>query len=321
MYAGSWQEDPWPSTTPRDHWDNGAWSDHGAGQRTKSPGRLRSPRSRGREGKGKDKAKGKAKEKPQVESQPDGARVPHLDAVPTPPTLPALTLPTSSASSTQETAGSEAQAKLDALINSLVSAKETLPPAVLQALGEHTTSHTMQESKVLHRAVSAKTTARKELAKIRTARATYLTAWDSYLTQLVGVLESQFKDQDAMLLKYQEAEDRWQQQLREAAATLSKLSVDKQDREDAGDVEEADMDTDTAMDEMISACVKDVQERSRQRREQLQLLLRGAREVDGTPAPIKRESSRTPRRSNKDGTAVTGPEVHCISDSPPGHAQ
>ena len=328
LEVGKYYNPPPPSPWRPQLWDN-QWEEQREGQRprpwrgrTPSPrGRNPSPRGRAKDGKGKEKSKGKPKGKAQSEAQPEASKVPHLESIPTPPVLPPLILPTSSTSSSQDSASSEAQAKLDALINSLVSAKETLPPAILQALGEHTTTHTMQESKVLHRAVSAKTTARRELAKIRTARATYLTSWDFYLTQLAGVLESQFKDQDAMLQKYQDAEDKWQQQLKEAAATLSKLSADKPGRDEAVEADEVDMETDTAMDGKIQECVKDVQARARQRREQLQLLLQGARAVDLTSGTVKRETSRTPRRGNRETAMVDGPEIHSISDSPPGKAQ
>ena len=170
-YAPTWTEDPW---VQQGQWQHpNTWQDRR--RRTPSPRRLRSPRGRGRENadKGKGKGKGKDKSGKTAHQPPLTPGAPQIGALPAPPTLPALTPPSAVSVPNPDAAPSEAQCKLDALINSLVSVKETLPPAVMQALGEHTASSTAQESKILHQWVNAKTKARKELAKLRTARATY----------------------------------------------------------------------------------------------------------------------------------------------------
>ena len=226
---------------------------------------------------------------------------PQIGALPVPPTLPALVLPSAASVPSTDAAPSEAQCKLDALISSLVSVKETRPPAVMQALGEHTASRTAQESKLLHQWVNAKTKARKELAKLRTARATYLSAWDGYLAQVFSVLETQFKERDTTLANYQ---------LKEATATLSRLTKDKQEEHVDEDMEDGD----GLPDDKISECVQHVQEQARKRREQLQILLKGARDAQKEGLEIKREHSRTPRRAPVDGGS--GPVVHNIGDSP-----
>ena len=269
-------------------------------------------------GKGKDKSKEKGKGKGSdigKSSQP----VPLLQALPPPqPSLPSST--TSSTVPAVDAGSNEAQAKLDQLLSTLSNTKEALPPAVMQLMGEYSSSSTNAESKALLRAVKAKTAAKRELAKLRASKGTFMSAWSTYLGQVSELLEKQLLEQQSALQQYDEAETKWEDQLKEASQTLARLSTGKEDALVEGmDAEDQTMATDSAeMDVKIAASVEAVKQTAKA---QAANLLQALRQAQAT-AEVKDErrgASRTPRR-NQTSAMVDIPSSPELGDAPPGKA-
>ena len=273
-------------------------------------------------GKGKDKSKDKGKGK-----GADGGKskqsVPQLQMLPQPPALAQPSLPNASAASAataSETTTNDAQAKLDQLLTTLTSSKEVLPPSVMQILGEYSSSSTNAESKALLRAVKAKTAAKRELAKLRASKGTFMSAWSAYLAQVSELLEKQLAEQQAALQQYDEAEIKWEEQLKEASQSLARLSTGKEDGpDDAMEADDHSVTAETAeMDSKIAASVEAVK---RTANAQAASLLQALRQAQ-TAAEVKEErrgASRTPRR-NAGNAPVDIPSSPELAEAPPGKA-
>ena len=200
-------------------------------QPPESPGRRPGgrPNSRGRQkgqgkGQGKDKGKHKGgKTKDKSNGKADKSTRPDLTALPAVPAPPPLSMPGNASSAPNGTA-TEAQQKLDALLSTLRSSRESLPAEVVNLLGDHEAAASQQKGRALHRAVTSQTTARKELLRVQDARRAYLASWAEYTTKLQALLQKQQADQETALTEFNTNEAHWKQQLREASSTLAALS-------------------------------------------------------------------------------------------------
>ena len=225
---------------------------------------------------------------------------PQLQALPPPPPTPALPVP---AAGLTETPASEAQQRLDMLLGTLRSTRETLPPDVAKLLGEQEFQDAQQQAKALHKAVSNQTAARKELHRVRSARRQYVQSWSAYTEQLSLLLQKQLAEQERAVSAFNDTEAQWAAQLQDASSTLSRLSggtqtilsdseeMDTQDRAKAGDLED---------DPWKSAeASRELQKRQQHLGDMLARVAAKAKE-DAAMADSKRDNSRTPRRGVKD---------------------
>ena len=280
-----------------------------------SSGRVPSPRQRNqsprRTGKGRDKGKGKGKGKDVGKdgkqgkgnpSQPPGIVPPSLPALPPPPKVPPL--PKASPSPPpSDAAASDAQVKLDALLTTLRSSKDALPPEIAHLVGESELAASQQQSKALHKAINAQDAARKELHKVQNARRAYLASWSSYVGQLQTLLATQMEEQDQALQDFQKHEQRWQKQLKEASKTLAALSRGKGDTADKDGpatvnlTSGSDMDEDSEDSKQDPWAALDQAQKLRDGQQELAAALSRAREKAEIAAKqAKRDSSRSPRR-------------------------
>ena len=275
-----------------------------------SKGRVPSPRQRNqsprRTGKGRDKGKGKGKGKDVGKdgkqgkgnpSQPPGIVPPSLPALPPPPKVPPL--PKASPSPPpSDAAASDAQVKLDALLTTLRSSKDAA-----HLVGESELAASQQQSKALHKAISAQDAARKELHKVQNACRAYLASWSSYVGQLQTLLTTQMEEQDQALQDFQKHEQRWQKQLKEASKTLAALSGGKGDAADKDGpttvtlTSGSDMDEDSEDGKQDPWAALDQAQKLRDGQQELAAALSKAREKAEIAAKqAKRDSSRSPRR-------------------------
>ena len=213
---GAWQSaNAWPGQQPP--------ANPAAAERRQRSRRTPSPRARakgkGRGQMGKD-GKGKGDGKPMVaKGQPQDW--PSLPPPPLPPSLPEPPPAVFPADS----AASSAQSRLDALLTSLRSTKDQLPPEISSLLGEQELEETKSHSKAFHKAVSAQEKAKKELVKVQTARRNFLNAWGSYVEKLQLLMKQQLEDQEKALADFNQHEARWNQQLADANKELAALSA------------------------------------------------------------------------------------------------
>ena len=265
--------------------------------------RRQSPRGRGNKtnkggkGEGKEQGKGlwldgKGKDQPALPAAPDPK------ALPAPPAVPSLAAPSMPGAGPSD-AGSEAQAKLDALVAALRSAG-TLPAEVMAIVGEQTDAAIKAQSTAMHRALNQRTQAAKELSRVRSSRKSYLGAWEQYLNHLCQSVEKQFTQQQEALDNFDQLEKKWGERLAESSATLSKLTsgADKATSDSEDDsAKDSRMEFDEEKDPWQSA-----QLIGQQRQQQLNLIqaLEKARDSAAQAAASARTSSRTPRRARKD---------------------
>ena len=182
---------------------------------------LKGAQGKDRGGKGRDKGgKGAAKQAP-LGPPPGEWAAPSIRQVPPPPAPPqALASAKATGSATSTSAPSqEKQARLQ-LVQAMEQTKDKLPETLKALLETHQLQESEEEAKFLHKAVSAQQKARKELSKVRTARATYLAGWSTYLGQIQEMLQKQIEDQQKVLGELDEGELQWAAALAEAPSSL-----------------------------------------------------------------------------------------------------
>ena len=182
---------------------------------------MKGTQGKDRGGKGRDKGgKGAAKQAPL--GPPPGEWVaPSIRQVPPPPTPPqALASAKATGSATSTSAPSQEKQALQQLVQAMEQTKDKLPEALKALLETHQLQESEEEAKFLHKAVSAQQKARKELSKVRTARATYLAGWSTYLGQIQEMLQKQIEDQQKVLGELDEGELQWAAALAEASSSL-----------------------------------------------------------------------------------------------------
>ena len=200
--------------------------------------------------------------------------------------------------------------KLDALLTTLRSSKDALPPEIAHLVGESELAASQQQSKALHKAINAQDAARKELHKVQNARRAYLASWSSYVGQLQTLLATQMEEQDQALQDFQKHEQRWQKQLKEASKTLAALSRGKGDTADKDGpatvnlTSGSDMDEDSEDSKQDPWAALDQAQKLRDGQQELAAALSRAREKAEIAAKqAKRDSSRSPRRQRDRETA------------------
>ena len=298
---------PWQSTAT---WISAGNWPHAGQWRHRSP----SPRAKGDKGKSKDKQKkGKGKAQGTLPSPRGGSgkgaeapAVPDTSLLPTPPPAPSLTTPSLPTAQNTDPTMSEAQQRLDMIMGTLRSTRESLPAEVAKLLGEHEVQNTQAHAKALHQAVRSQTVAKKELQRTRAARQNYVQSWLSYVELLSKQLQEQFKAQEDTLRSFADAETKWMSQLAEASANLSRLSGDthvvNSDSEemDTSDKKPAEVEVDPWGTEEF---VRELRERQRKLSATLEL---GKDSAMAATESVKREGSRTPRRVGKDSKEEDG---------------
>ena len=314
---------PWQSSS--------AWD--ASGRQPSPRGRNPSPRRKGKDkgkGKGKSAAKGQdgkdGKTHKTAKNQaggPPAATGPALPPLPPPPKVPTFSQTLSTAAAPEPS--SAAETRLETLLETLRSSRDSLPPHVVNLLGENEMTAAQQHAKALHRAVSAQNTARKELHKVQQARRSYLASWSAYVEQLQGLLSTQMKEQEKALTDFQVHGDKWQTQLRDATKSLAELSVDAPSRDGVPTVlltSGSDMeDSDSAKDGTDFWQALDQARSLREGQQELADALQKAREKAESAAQVAhRDQSRSPRRKResdiKDGRDATSKDKGAKNEPP-----
>ena len=284
-----------------------AWDSSGRQPPSPRP-RSDSPRARPK-GKGKEKGQNKTRKgKPagKGKGKPDGkAARPDVAGLPQAPVPPALPAPAAPAGQLTG-ASSEAQTKLESLLATRRSSRDSLPVEIVSMLGDHEAAASQQKSKAMHRAISSQDKARKELIRVRDARRAYLASWTEYVMNLQKLLQQQQQqEQEKAMSEFAENETHWRAQLKEATNTLASLSGEPGSFVIPDSDEEKDSDMKTEKDSWSDGA--DL----RQRQTELGTVLarvkeraeNAAREAAAEGKDSGRDSSRTPRRGAKDADA------------------
>ena len=249
---------------------------------------------------GKD-GKGKGDGKPMVaKGQPQDW--PSLPPPPLPPSLPEPPPAVFPADS----AASSAQSRLDALLASLRSTKDQLPPEISSLLGEQELEETKSHSKAFHKAVSAQEKAKKELVKVQTARRNFLNAWGSYVEKLQLLMKQQLEDQEKAMADFNQHEAKWNQQLADANKELAALSALP-----GGTVQQVSSDSD--MDVKPESPPEhprglDKASRLKDQQEELAAILFRAKEKAESASAEAEQRERTPRRKDRPEGETKGAE-------------
>ena len=335
--AASSHQAPWHG--PRrdvETWGSQAWHADGSDwKRHPSPRRRQpSPRRKGKENKGKQKlgkgphdrtGKGLPKEGEQMPMVPSTAQLPAA------PNLVASVPPKAAVTMVQPPTMEKQQ--LEVLMQSLQAHRGQIPPETLQVLDKLQADSTQSSARNMHRAVAARTNAKKELDRIRSNRILYLDQWHTYVDGVVAMLTKQMSEQATALAQLAEREAEWAEAFQRAQADLKRLAV--VDAEEAAAEEDEDaMDSGEAMVDAAlrdAAEIREEQARQEQHRQavlqQLQVISEQAKEQAESS---RREGSRTPRRSKADTNEgpKTQPEVEKAKDKgkdglplPPGGAR
>ncbi|CAE7242170.1 hypothetical protein AK812_SmicGene18746 [Symbiodinium microadriaticum] len=255
-------------------------------------------------GRGKSQAKGEGKQG-DGKGKPSYAEVvkPTTEVLPKPPTTTSVTTPKPSTTSTSSTSVERQQ--LEALMKTLGSMKETLPPETLELYEKFQLTSAQDNSKELHKAVTLQSTSRKQLIHIRTTRLGYLAAWQEYLVSLTDIVKQQVEEQDKQLLAFDEAEVEWSQALERASADLARLANGPQSA--VIDVEEEQLAEEDAMIDSTIQTETELTARRQQHSAEAQKLVSALEELQTSAvqrleqATKARDGSRTPRRRNSGG--------------------
>eukprot|EP00439_Symbiodinium_sp_Y106_P076334 s317_g15.t1 len=205
--------------------------------------RPKSPRKRGPAGKAGGKGEG-AKGPPSATGVGDTTAAPReLPAAP----VPAIPPPPREVASSSTTAASEQL--LQQIMGALSRSREELPPQLRALLDEHTGEDHKSAGKVMHRLVSAQTTARRELDQVRAARRDFLAQWTKYTTKLCHTWQQQMTEKTRAMQEFDDTEEKWSQQLQGTSRELSKLNGEVQ-QVDGSDSEDMDA-VDTVIEEEL----------------------------------------------------------------------
>ena len=188
--------------------------------------------------------------------------------------------------------------------------EQDLTPQLRELLEQHKHEDAKAEARSLHRVVTSKASAKKELTRLRAARASYLQAWTGYLDKVIGTIQQQLEEHDATMADFTLKEGQWEQSLQESATALARLATEADQIETISDAENDAMEASEAKVE--ASCQAELQaqrveERSIAASTQSQTLLAAlaaakANAVEDQQKDQARE--RTPRRAKgADGAA------------------
>ena len=267
------------------------------------PRRRGDQNGRGQGPKGGKGAKAGGKEqqgKAQV-GKGEAPAAPGTDQLPKPPTVavpqPVKVQATPSAGPTPE------RVQLDAILQSLMAAKLPIPPETQALVDQMRRDDIHLNSRSIHRAVSAQTTARKELGNIRTLRANYLQEWAGYITSVTELLDRQIAEQQQLVSdlddREQTAHDAWLK----ARADLNRLTKNGPQCIEDDDPDEAEAMVEDLIE--VESLRREARAEEKAKTEELRQALSGLRQQAAEQAAsAKRDGSRTPRRHQKPSSDV-----------------
>ena len=228
-------------------------------------------------------------------------QAPTTAGIPAAPTVTTVALPNKPSAPAAAPVATQDKKLLDALLEH-VGNQDDLPTDLASMLNKYRSEDSRAKSKELHRVVARQAEARRELDRIRAERSTFSSNWGSYLSDVLALLEKQLAERDETIQQLDEAEDVWEQRLREAAQQLAKhattsgtagsaASVIDVDEEDSVEISEA-MAVDAAEEESKRAVARRAQQAQQaQQKEKVLQALRSAQEAAQDP-----NRERTPRR-------------------------
>ncbi|CAE7333131.1 unnamed protein product [Symbiodinium microadriaticum] len=149
---------------------------------------------------------------------------PSIQAIPAAPTAQALvppSAPTSSASSATPEA-----ALLSTMMGLMAQSREELPVALRELLDAQATEGHKNNKKAMHKLVSAQSTARMELERVRAARRDFLAQRSSYTATLCSLWEKQLLEKSEALQQFDDFEQQWSVQLQGATKDLAKMTTE-----------------------------------------------------------------------------------------------
>ena len=287
-----------------------------------------------------EKGKGKGKQ----DSGKDGAAVdgssrselpqpPALQSLPQPPVAKLQAkAPAQSGSSTVPAATEEKK-----LIMELMATlqPDQLPPELQKRLSTFARDETHQQGKNMHRLVSEQTQLRKQLEALRADRATFASAWEQYVIQLLDLWQQQGEARMKALQDFATQEVELATRLATATQALSKASAAAAANTDVGQATYLIEDDDEEdQDAMVTTAVEveaEITERNRkaqqsmqEQQQKMQELLQQAKQEASAHAEevaAQREGSRTPRRRGRQTESGPQPEKEKPSGgAPPGKA-
>ncbi|CAE7871849.1 Ankyrin repeat and KH domain-containing protein mask [Symbiodinium microadriaticum] len=264
---------------------------------TQSPRRRPKGKEKGKKNGGQGQAEHPGKGKGAANPVPAPA-VPSLDALPGMPAKPALPAVANPRPAAPTVPTADRQA-LDALVQTLVSAKMPIPPETQALLDQMRHEDAQSDAKNMHRAVSSQAAARKDLVAIRSLRAHYMQEWSAYLVAISELLDKQVEEQAQTLAglddREQQAVDCWLK----AKADLARLTADTTQDKESDEIDAAEAMVEDSIE--IETYRREAREAAQAHTEKLQVAIRGLRTQAVEQAEeAKREGSRTPRRRPRD---------------------
>ena len=290
------------------------WQHGGQYQRPEKQQWPRSPRrrpSRARQPSGGQPTKGGGQQGPKGSAKGTGkagkAEVskPSVDMLPAAPSGASIALPKGGTAPSSSTGPSLEKTQLEALTGCLAAVKDTLPTEVRETLERLQLASSANNTKDMHRAVAAQATAKKQLIQVQNARASYLEAWNSYVSQVTQLLKKQVEEQAAQLESYDEAELQWSGALEQTTADLADLArLARNPASSRNEADEEEMDS----EDMVIADIQTAKELEQRRESQLadsrQLVSMMESVQQAATRQLKqegRDGSRTPRRKSREG--------------------
>ncbi|CAE7479373.1 unnamed protein product, partial [Symbiodinium necroappetens] len=233
------------------------------------------------------------------------ASKPSVDMLPAAPSGASIALPKGGTAPSSSTGPSLEKTQLEALTGCLAAVKDTLPTEVRETLERLQLASSANNTKDMHRAVAAQATAKKQLLQVQNARASYLEAWNSYVSQVTQLLKKQVEEQAAQLESYDEAELQWSGALEQTTADLADLArLARNPASSRNETDEEEMDG----EDMVIADIQSAKELEQRRESQLadsrQLVSMMESVQQAATRQLKqegREGSRTPRRKSREG--------------------
>ena len=191
--------------------------------------------------------------------------------------------------------------QLEALMKSLGSMKESLPPEAVEAIEQLQLTTTQDTTKELHRMVAAQSTAKKQLIQVRAARAAYVAAWNEYIVQVSDLIQTQVQQQTEQLEHYDATEAAWAASLDKArrsslAEPPSPLPVPSRTRRQEMDIAETQVDNDIEVTKELESRRQQHLADSARLMEAMEVLKTTAAQRLSQESAEHREGSRTPRR-------------------------
>ena len=216
-----------------------------------------------------------------------------------------IALPKGGTAPSSSTGPSLEKTQLEALTGCLAAVKDTLPTEVRETLERLQLASSANNTKDMHRAVAAQANAKKQLLQVQNARASYLEAWNSYVSQVTQLLKKQVEEQAAQLESYDEAELQWSGALEQTTADLADLArLARNPASSRNEADEEEMDS----EDMVIADIQSAKELEQRRESQLadsrQLVSMMESVQQAATRQLKqdgRDGSRTPRRKSREG--------------------